>query len=197
MDSFTKSKIWSLQFNLSRVQASLIDCGMVDREKKIRESVEILRYCSLLMDQPEITTITGAQGVGKSYHVNQMFQIPDAQRLLSALGRCEKIPVFLFTKMEDDGHEVRILKRGTPNEISSFEYEDVGYDEARKRVASPKEHDFCMFWYVEANAMFEAVAPVAVLPGYEMETPWEVAINVIQELSDSIIYVTDQCISRR
>jgi len=94
--------------------------------------------------------------------------------------------------MEDDGYEVRILKRGTPNEISSFEYEDVGYDEARKRVASPKEHDFCMFWYVEANAMFEAVAPVAVLPGYEMETPWEVAINVIQELSDSIIYVTDQ-----
>ena len=192
MDSFTRSKVWSLQFNLSRVQAALIDCGMIDREKKIRESVEVLRYCSLLMDQPEITTITGAQGVGKSYHVNQMFQIPDEQRLLSALGRCEKIPVFLFRKSEDNDHEVRVLRRGIPSEIGSFEYENIGYDDARKRVASPKEHDFCMFWYVEANTIFDAVAPVAVLPGYEMETPWEVAINVIQELSDSIIYVTDQ-----
>jgi len=192
MDSYTRNKVWSLQFNLSRVQAALIDCGMIDKEKKIRESVEVLRYCSLLMDQPEITTITGAQGVGKSYHVNQMFQIPDEQRLLSALGRCEKIPVFLFRKSEEDDYEVRVLRRGVPSEVGSFEYEKIGYDEARKRVASPKEHDFCMFWYVEANSMFDSVAPVAVLPGYEMETPWEVAINVIQELSDSIIYVTDQ-----
>lgn len=192
MDSYIKTKAWSLQYNLSHVQSALIDCGMQDIEKKIREYVEVLRYYSLLIDFPGITTITGPQGVGKSYHTNQMCEIPENQRLLSNLGRGEKIPVFLFKKSQDESCEVRIFKRSTPTETGAFVFEDITFSEARVRVSSPENDDLCAFWYADGNSFLETIAPIAILPGFEIGTPWEMAINVILDLSDSIIYVVDQ-----
>lgn len=192
MESAVKTKIWNLQYNLSQVQSALIDSGIRDIEKHIRRYGEVLRYYSLLMDLPEITTVTGAQGVGKSYHVNQMCEIPEEQRLLSSLGRAEKIPVFLQVRMKDKSYDVRLYKRIAATGGGAFEFKDMSYQEAREHVAKPKSDDLCMFWQADGNAVLDSLSPIAVLPGFEYEKPWEMAIKIVLNLSDTVIYVADQ-----
>ncbi len=192
MESAVKNRIWNLQYILSQVQSALIDSGIRDIEKHIRRYGEVLRYYSLLMDLPEMTTVTGAQGVGKSYHVNQMCEIPEEQRLLSSLGRAEKIPVFLMARIKGKSYDVRLYKRTAPSGGGAFVFEDMSYQEARERVERPKSDDLCMFWQADGNAVLDSLSPISVLPGFEHEKPWEMAIKIVLDLSDTVIYVTDQ-----
>ena len=192
MDSYLKSKVWSLQYSLAKVQATLIDNEMMDTEKHIRKYTEVLRYFVLLADLPPITTVTGAQGVGKSYHVNQMCELPLEQRMLSILGRGEKIPVILMNRNPKLKYDVRLYKRTTPSGSGVFEYEDLTYDEARERVEKPESDDLCVLWQADGNSVLATLSPIALLPGFEYGTPWASAINIILDLSSAVIYVTDQ-----
>jgi len=193
MNSFLKNRVWSLQYNLSKVQSELIDVSMSEEERNIRKLTEELRYYSLLMDLPKITTFTGTQGVGKSYHVNKMCGIPSDQSLLSSLGRGEKIPVFLLKRDKDNKEtQVRVYKRNLPSETSYVEFESISYQDAKRRVSDPEMDDLCLFWYADGNSIFDVLSPIAVLPGFETGTPWEMAIKIVLDLSDSVVYVTDQ-----
>lgn len=191
MDSYLKSRVWSMQYGLAKVQAALIDNEMMDTEKHMRKYTEVLRYFSLLSDLPSITSVTGAQGVGKSYHVNQMCELPSEQRTLSILGRGEVIPVILMQRNPKLTYNVRLYKRTTPSGSGMFEFEDLTYDEARKRVEKPESDDLCAFWQADGNSVLATLSPIAVLPGFEYRTPWASAINIILDLSNAVIYVTD------
>jgi len=192
MNTFLKSKVWTLQYSLSKVQAALIDNEMMDAEKHLRRYTEVLRYFALLADLPPLTTVTGAQGVGKSYHANQMCELPADQRMLSILGRGEKIPVILMHRNPNLKYDVRLYKRNTPSGSGAFEFEDLTYEEARERVGKPESDDLCMFWQADGNSVLATLSPIAILPGFEYDTPWASAISIILDMSCSVIYVTDQ-----
>lgn len=192
LKSQLKKAVWNLQYDVTQVMEELVENEKFEDSSKFRRYIVELRLYSLLMEYPFITTVVGAQGVGKSTHINQMFEIPENQKLIDFEGRAEQIPVFIFEKKKDDKTEVQLYKKNYANsEIMYFEYEEISYEEARKKTQRPENDDLCLFWFVDSNERLSFVEPLVMLPGHEIDSPWQKANKIITEFSDIIIYTFD------
>jgi len=182
----------SILSNLMNLRRAAVKLGLLDEVDELEQYMRTYWFYSVF-DSATVVTIAGPQGVGKSQLTNSLLDLPTDVGLEVGEGSCEHVPIILTSATADDaeGYALVCSFNSENHESDLIRYERLTFDDARKRAINPMDNDIAIKWYVKDCPSLADISPLVVLPGLELDSPWEDGIRLVLEVSDIAIYTVD------